>query len=405
VKRFVYRLAESIAVVLALLLFPVRLLRRAASRRLRSVWTGSPIITIGVNSRAERLLGCDASSIVTQTYYVTKAFDRNLSSARRLPLLGWLVPYALFVWACVAVDRLHFFCDQGILPTRRRLLFNLLELRVYRLFGLQVFLWTYGADVRTRAATLALGEPNCCTDCNQVGFACVCDNLLQQHQFRMLAKWSTAVFSMGDMTHYTPGSRNDLFFWPLDLESDGGARYAPVFPDGDAARPLRIVHAPNHRVFKGTKYLEAAVAELRAEGEAVELVMVEGVPNDEALRIYRAADVVFDQCLAGFHGYFALEAMALGKPVLCFIREPSYLLEPERCPIVNVHVRTLKEDIRRLIHARAELPGLGRRGRAYIEEHFSVPAFSRRLERAYRALGIDPAALSYTRRHPSGATH
>lgn len=391
--------------MLALLLAPLRWLRRTGARRLRSVWTGSPIITIGVNARAERMLGCLASSIVTHTYYVTQAFDCDLSRWRRLPLVGWLVPYAFFVWACVMVDRLHFFCDQGILPPVRHLLFRILELRVYRLLGLQVFLWTYGADVRTREATRALGEPNCCTDCTQVGSACICDDLLQQHHYRMLSRHATAVFSMGDMARYTPGSRNDLFFWPLDLEVRGGTRYAPAYPDGDARRPLRIVHAPNHRAFKGTKYLEAAVGELRAEGEAVELVLVEGVPNEEALRLYRSADVVFDQCMVGFHGYFALEAMALGKPVMCFIRDRTLLLDPERCPIVNVHMRTLKEDIRRLARARADLPRLGREGRAYIEEHFSIAAFSSRLERAYRALGIEPATMTYTRRQRTGATH
>lgn len=404
-KALVSSIVEALALVLGVLLWPLRLARRAVSRRVRSVWTGSPIITIGVNARAEGMLGCDSTSIVTQTYYLTQAFDRNLSDLRSLPLVGWLLPYAFFVWACTAVDRLHFFCDQGILPTSRRLLFHPIELRVYRLLGLQVFLWTYGADVRTRDATLALGEPNCCTDCTQVGLACICDDILQQRWFRMLSRHATAVFSMGDMTRYTPGSRNDLFFWPIDLEVQGGARYAPAYPDGAAGRPLRIVHAPNHRDFKGTKHLEAAITELRAEGELVELVMVEGVPNAEALRLYRSADVIFDQCMIGFHGYFALEAMALGKPVMCFIRERSWLLDPDRCPIVNVTMRTLKEDIRRLAHSRAKLPKIGRQGRAYIEEHFSISAFSRRLERAYRSLGIEPALITYTPRQPTGASH
>jgi hypothetical protein len=381
-------LADWFAFGAVLLLIPVRLLRRAVSRRVRSVWSGTPIITIGVNARAERMLGVDASSVVMHTYYIASAFDHDLSRWRRLPAIGALLPYALFVWACIAADRLHFFCDQGFLPVKRRLLFRDIELRIYRLIGIQVFLWTYGADVRTRAATQALGEPNCCTDCTQVGVACVCDDLLQQHHFRMLSKKATAVFAMGDMTHYTPGSRNDLFFWPIDLAADGGARYAPVYPDGDAGRPLRIVHAPNHRAFKGTKYLEAAVEALRVEGEAVELVMVERVANDVALQIYRSADVVFDQCLIGFHGYFALEAMALGKPVMCFIRDRGYLLAPDECPIINVHVHTLKDDIRRLARERASLSDIGRRGRAYIEKHYSVSAFAARLASAYRDLGI-----------------
>ena len=91
----------------------------------------------------------------------------------------------------------------------------------------------------------------------------------------------------------------------------------------------------------------------------------------------------------GNYGYFALEAMALGKPVMCFIRKPDqYLLHPEECPIINTHVDTLKADLRRLVERRAELEEIGRRGRQYIEKHFSLEAFAGRLRRAYRDLGI-----------------
>ena len=48
----------------------------------------------------------------------------------------------------------------------------------------------------------------------------------------------------------------------------------------------------------------------------VELDIVEGVPHDEARERYARADIVVDQLNAGWHGVFALEAMALGKPVV-----------------------------------------------------------------------------------------
>jgi hypothetical protein len=177
-------------------------------------------------------------------------------------------------------------------------------------------------------------------------------------------------------------------FWPLDLNSDGGSRFAPAYPAAATGRPLRIVHAANHRMFKGTRYLETAVRELRQEGEDIELVLVEGVPNSKALELYRSGDVIFDQCLIGFHGYFALEAMALGKPVLCYIRKREYLLAPDECPIVNVCAATLKDDLRRVIQQRERLNEIGRAGRAYVEKHFTPEAFARRLERAYRELGV-----------------
>lgn len=392
-RILVYGSLDVVAVVLVLLLLPVRLVRRALSRGRspRSLWTGAPVINMAINARAERRLGVRAESVVSETYFTTSAFDRNWSRAARVPVLGKVVPHLLFVWACVVADRLHFYCDRGFLLPWRPFTFRRLELVAYRLLRVPVFFWTYGADVRSRAATEALGDPNCCTDCTRVGEACICDEERRRRNMNRLAHHGRAFFGMGDMMEYAPAERDgftvrhDLFFWPVDLADD---RYRPVYPALTGDR-LRIVHAPNHRMFKGTRFLIDAVAQLEAEGVPVELILVERVPNDEALEIYRTADVIFDQCLVGFHGFFAIEGLAMGKPVMCFIRKPeAYLLEPDACPIVRTHVDRLADDLRRLASDRGQLSAIGRAGRAYVERHMTVEAFAQRLRRAYSDLGI-----------------
>ena len=370
---------------------PFSLVLKTLRRRPRSLWTGTPIITMATNARAERRLGVEALSLVTHTYYVTSAFDVNLSRLRVVPVAGLLVPFAVFVWACLWFDRLHFYCDSGILPSGGPFQFHFGELWTYRLLRLKVFLWTYGADVRSRIATLALGEPNCCTDCKLVGKACICEEDTRTRYVARLRGYACAIFSMGDMIEYTPGSRNDLFFWPIDLAAESGEKYRPAYPSAGAVAPLRVVHAPNHRMFKGTRFLEQAVAELKAEGVGIDLVVVEAVPNQRAIEIYRSADVIFDQCLVGFHGYVALEGMALGKPVMCFIRKPEqYLLASDECPLINIRVETIKSELRRLAANRAELHDLGKQGRRYIERYFTPEAFAGRLQRAYEQLGVMP---------------
>lgn len=300
-----------------------------------------------------------------------------------------LLCYVAFLTTCAVADKVHAYTDGGLLVARGRRRFSPLELFAYRLMGIRLFIWTYGADIRTREKTLAFGDPNCCSECVDVGVACVCDDAAGAGNYARVFRSAAAVFSMGDMAEYAPGSRKDIFFWPIELESNNGERYRPVFPRPNAGQPLRVVHAPNHRQFKGTRHLENAVASLRQEGVKIELVMVEGVPNAKALEIYRSADVIFDQCLIGFHGYFALEAMALGKPVMCFIRHPErYLLHPEECPIINTHVATLEQDLREVVRRRGELEQIGRRGRSYVEKYFSPEAFAGRLNLAYRDLGM-----------------
>jgi SAM-dependent methyltransferase len=183
--------------------------------------------------------------------------------------------------------------------------------------------------------------------------------------------------------------RVDFMRPPIDLAAESGERYRPYYPSPTSQGRLRMVHASNHRRFKGTNYLIEAVDPLKEEGVDLELVLVERVTNREALNFYRSADIIFDQCQMGNYGYFALEAMTIGKPVMCLISKPDgYLLQPEECPITNTHVMTLKDDIRQLVARRGELGEIGRRGLSYIEKHFSLEAFAGRLKHAYQDLGV-----------------
>jgi glycosyltransferase involved in cell wall biosynthesis len=357
----------------------------------RSLWAGTPILTLPVKAKAEGMLGVHADSLVYQTYFITDAFKYNLQSLASKGPPWWrkLLPYLVLIWACVRYQRFHYFCDRGILPPTGFLQFNEYELWLLRYLGKEIFFYTYGADIRTQERTRALGEPNCCTECPTPGVCCVCSEELGWANYTRISKYANAVFAMGDMIEYTPGGRHDLFYWPLDLSLENGQRYRPCYPDPDSAAPVRVVHAPNHRSFKGSQYLIQAVAELRAEGVPLELQLVERVPNRQALDIYRQADIVFDQCLIGFHGYFALEAMAMGKPVMAFIRNPRrYLLRPDECPLINARFDQVKEVLRRLATDRRRLHKLGVQGRRYIEACYSLEAFAGRLLQTYRKLGL-----------------
>jgi glycosyltransferase involved in cell wall biosynthesis len=382
------RIAEWALAGALLVLWPLHwLLALSLGQRRYSVWTGRPIITLGVKARAERLLGVPALSVVTQSYHVSNEFDRRLASASSPRAWRYLVAWAALAWALLLARRIHTFHDAGFLPPDDRFTFNSRELWLYRAFGLQHLVWSYGADVRTRAETRALGEPNCCTHCDAVGLHCICDSAKGRRNVERIARHATLMATMGDMNEYVPMARKDLFFWPLDLSQDKFAEGAPVLArDGR----LRVVHAPNHPQFKGSHYLLSAIEQLQAEGVPVELVRVERMANEEALLTYRTADVVFDQCLIGFHGYFALEALALGKPVMVFIRKPSYLLHPEECPLINVTRETIADTLRALSQDRGRLAELGRRSREYVARYYGLQAFAQRLAVAYQQEGIQP---------------
>ena len=159
--------------------------------------------------------------------------------------------------------------------------------------------------------------------------------------------------------------------------------FTPV-PPSDRARPL-VVHAPSNREKKGTRYVIEACAQL-----PVDLDIVEGLPHDVARDRYRQADIVVDQLNAGWHGVFALEAMALGKPVVAHLKpdvvERSAAGYGIRIPIVPATAETLADALRPLV----EQPGLrrevGAASRAYVEQVHDIDRVAARLIDLYRSL-------------------
>jgi hypothetical protein len=157
---------------------------------------------------------------------------------------------------------------------------------------------------------------------------------------------------------------------------DPAAMRPESLPEGEE---LIVAHAPTDRVIKGTQHVIDAVDALRDEGVAIRLDLVEGVKRDVALERLAAADLLVDQLRLGWYGTVAVEAMALGRPVLSYIRED----EPEDnpfgagLPIVRTTSATLVDDLRALTAARDRLRELGVAGRAFVEEHHDPVAIAR----------------------------
>jgi hypothetical protein len=159
--------------------------------------------------------------------------------------------------------------------------------------------------------------------------------------------------------------------------------YTPAPPE-ERPRPV-VVHAPSSRRRKGTEQVVEA-----CEGLDVELDIVEGLTHDDARRHYQRADIVVDQLNAGWYGIFALEAMALGKPVLSYLR-PEAVQETERAldahvPIVPITKATLRERISELTASPDERQRIGASSRAYVEHVHDADRGADRLIEIYRSL-------------------
>jgi glycosyltransferase involved in cell wall biosynthesis len=362
---------------------------REARSKPKIIWGPTPIINIATNAAADRLYGFQSDTLVYRPYYITHEFTYNLERWWRHKPLALLIPWGVFVWAVLRYDIFQLYFDGGFL---NRTIGKRLEFPLLRLLGKKLIVSAYGADVRTESKTRALGAYNCCLDCTQRLTACICDEERAGRNLAHVHRYANVTLSMGDMVEYTPGSRNDMFYWAIDLKK------WPYVGVSLESRPIRIVHAPNHPQFKGSRFLFECVGELKAEGYPVELDVVTGMSNDEAMEIYKRADIVADQFLIGWHGNFAVEAMALGKPVVAYIRKPEvYLPKGIQCPIVSATPDSLKRTLVSLIENPELRRDLGSQGRRYVEQVFSLERVGERMARLYGQLGFERPMMEEVR--------
>ena len=148
---------------------------------------------------------------------------------------------------------------------------------------------------------------------------------------------------------------------------------------------VRIVHAPTKRTVKGTEAVIAACEQL-----PVELDLIENVRHNEAVERYRQADIVVDQLKVGWYGVFAIEGMALGKPVVAFLHDEA-VERTERAfgvevPIVSATEETLVERLRPLVESAEKRRRLGEAGRAYVEQVHDAEKIADRLIEIYERL-------------------
>ena len=159
---------------------------------------------------------------------------------------------------------------------------------------------------------------------------------------------------------------------------------------------ITIVHSPNHRGFKGTEFIINAIKELKKEGFNINFLLIEGLKNEEVLRILNEeADILVEQIIVGY-GLNGIEGMANGLPTLSnleglnfkLLRRYSYLNE---CPILSTTPENIKENIKLLIENKELREELGQLGIDYVKKYHSEESAQYMYGKIYNQLlnGVD----------------
>jgi glycosyltransferase involved in cell wall biosynthesis len=185
-----------------------------------------------------------------------------------------------------------------------------------------------------------------------------------QKMHRRIRLADAHLVSSPDLLEYVPGG-----IWipqPLDLEY-----WQPISSDNSKEK-IVLIHAPTSREISGTDHIISAVKDLNNEGYNVELSLIERKPYESLREYYQRGDIFIDKITLGIYGTFAVEGMALKKPVCVFITDEMSRLYPKELPVMNTSPSNLKQNLIRLVEDEKLRKEMGEKGRIYAETYHDV---------------------------------
>ena len=249
-------------------------------------------------------------------------------------------------------------------------------------------------EEETKANFGKLDHGNVCGNCGSEKFCSDRKNIARFDQIRRYADMMVGTGSIDssqfNATHFRWKSI-DLDLWRPDLEIPPAMRLP-------ATENLRILHSfyklnreHGGKNIKGSPFIIEAIERLQREGHKVEYIHPTDVPSKE-MRFYQAqADIVVEQLIYGWWGSTGVETMALGKPVVCYIR-PSWkqfflktFPEYTELPIVEADTQTIYDVLKKLVTDADYRRRKGEESRRFAEQHFdpkkNAPALAELLMR------------------------
>ncbi len=351
-----------------------------------------PLINNVYHKKALEMYGYTAKTFVGETYFITRDFDVRTDTMLRPPFSG-ILRYYLYFYSILNFKCLYIYFNGGPLFFTSYLW--RLEPLLYRIAKVKIVIMPYGGDIQDmlRCPNLTFRDA-VCSDYP--------DHRLKRNRIQkkidLWTKYADHIIGGCDWVDY-------LYHWDTLVLAHFAIDIPDIHPiavdtqsEADlGVRPIRILHAPNHKKIKGTKFVLNAIRELQEEGYDIDFVLVEKRPNAEVRQIIQTVDLVIDQLIIGWYAMFAIEAMASGKPVVCYLRDDlidlytiNGLIEPDEIPIINSNPLKIKDDIRYWIKNRSNLRDVGRKSREYVVKHHSLDYVGGIFDNVNYSLGITP---------------
>jgi hypothetical protein len=346
------------------------------ARRRKLVWGTVPIISNRYWSLAMREAGWDSVTLMDGHYVINAQTDFDLyiddllpTWLRRTRLATLLTPAAAIMWMVRNARVVHLSFIGG--PLGRTSWWRF-EASLLRRKGIPTIVMPYGGDAHLYSRII---DPS-------LRLALQMSYPAEARRERNIADrvdyWTRQADIMITGTMIDGLGRTDVVnVQPCCIDTRAWAAKTTYSQHDGRSGPVRVLHTPNHRGFKGTEFLVRSVEELQREGLLVELTLLERVPNEVVRQTMPEMDILAEQFIASIYGLSGIEGMASGLPILVNLesephtrpfRRYSYLGE---CPAVSTSPETITANLRRLVTDPSLRETLGRAGRQYAEKYHS----------------------------------
>jgi glycosyltransferase involved in cell wall biosynthesis len=249
------------------------------------------------------------------------------------------------------------------------------DLPFYRIFSKKVFFHYLGADVQQYRRSVEKYKTTNVVQLISDGEKH--DKLINERLKRESRYADLQLVCAPYLLEFVPGAK----LLPLAIDLNDWEYHPKLPPENE----VFIMHAPTSREDKGTSIILKTIEELIGEGFNLRLMLVEQVIHEELKSKYIECDIFIDQILSGWYGTCSVEAMATGRPVMCFLREEfcnKYLPEG-MAPLINVNIDNFKYILRDLLKKKDSFPKLGSIGREFVSKIHNSKILSENLITLY----------------------
>lgn len=344
-----------------------------------------PLINNLYHKKALEKKGYKVVTFTLGHYHITKNFDYvfSLKTKKLLNLKTIITAYRLLDIS-LSAKIIYIYFNGGPIGIYSKFLWKV-EPFIFKLAKVKTVLLGYGSDVQDLKHISNLKFKN----------SIIKDYPLHKLKRNIISKKIDLWCQKGD--HVISGCDwvDNVFYWDTLMLSHFSIDTNVTLRKTSNTKSLKVLHAPNHKSIKGTKFLIETIKRLNEKGYPIELILVEKQPNKKVLELIQEVDIIADQFIIGWYAMFAIEAMNLSKPVMCYLREDLIdlyesdgIIKEGEIPIINTSIKKIEENLIWAYTNKDKLKQIGAQSREFVKKYHSLEFIGDIFESINKKLGV-----------------